>query len=124
MAFESVGRRYAQAAFAIALEKGNVPVWRAGLADVATVLAGSAAAPVLADSRVPLERRLRVVERALDLDPLVLNLAKLLVTKGRSMAAPAIAAAFNRLADAHEGIAQAEIVSAVALSDAEVARIE
>lgn len=124
MANEQVAARYAQAAFAIALERNAIPAWRSGLDDVATVLGSSAAAPVLADARVPLEQRLRVVERTLDVDPLVLNLAKLLVSKGRSTVAAQVAEAFGRLADDHEGVANAEIVSAVELTDDQVAAIE
>ena len=44
------------------------------------------------------------------------NLAKLLVQKGRSLDAKAVSAAFGRMADEHEGIAHAQITTAVPLS--------
>jgi F-type H+-transporting ATPase subunit delta len=109
------GKRYAQAAFEIAREQGTIARWRAELDDVATVLAESDAAPMFANARVPLERRLALIDRALDVSPLAGNLAKLLVTKGRSGDARAVAEAFGRLADAHEGIVNASVTTAIPL---------
>jgi F-type H+-transporting ATPase subunit delta len=45
-----------------------------------------------------------------------LNLAKLLVQKGRSLDAGAVASAFTRMADENEGIAHAQVTTAVELS--------
>lgn len=116
MADVQAAKRYAQAAFAIARDQGAVATWRSELDDVATVLSESALAPALADSKLPLERRLAMVERTLAVSPVVLNLAKLLVSKGRSGDARAVANAFGRMADEHEGIAHAQVTTAVGLS--------
>lgn len=117
-------RRYAQAAFEIAVERAALAAWRSDLADIAQVLCDSAAAPVLADNRVAVERRLAVVERALDVQPLALNLAKLLVTRGRSLDARAVADAFNGMADEREGIARAQLTTAVELPPERLSQIE
>lgn len=124
MAELRAARRYAQAAFQIALDEGTIPTWRSDLADVAQVLASSQLAPALDDRRMPLNIRLEMVERVLDVSPLALNLAKLLVQKGRSLDAAAVADAFNELADAHEGIAHAQITTAVDLDQSQVTHIE
>lgn len=124
MADPAAAKRYAQAAWGIALEQGTIERWRSDLDDVATVLAESGAAPVLVDDRIPVERRLAMVERTLDVQPLALNLAKLLVQKGRSLDARFVAAAFGRMADEHEGIAHAQITTAVELSPDQVLGIE
>ncbi len=124
MADLQAGKRYAQAAFELALESGDVARWRSDLGDLATVLAESQAAPLFADGRIPLERRLAMAERVLDVQPLVLNLAKLLIAKGRSLDARAVSDAFNRMADEHEGIAQAEITTAVPLGADQVRSLE
>jgi F-type H+-transporting ATPase subunit delta len=116
MADVQVGRRYAQAAFAIAKDGNTVALWRAELDDVATVLAESQLAPLLADSRLPAERRMEMAARALSVSPLVLNLAKLLIAKGRSLDARAVSNAFNTMADEHEGVAHAEVTTAVELA--------
>ena len=59
------------------------------------------------------------------LSPEGLNLATLLVAKGRlaALAAP-IAAEFHRLLDVHRGIVRAEVVTAVEADQAERGRIE
>jgi len=116
MADVQAARRYAQAAFAIAKDANAIAQWRAELDDVATVLAESQLAPLLADARIPAERRMEMAARVLAVSPLVLNLAKLLIRKGRSQDARAVASAFNRLADEQEGIAHAQITTAVELS--------
>ncbi len=124
MANEQAARRYAQAAMSLAIEANALASWRADLDDIAAVLAESDAAPLLANRRVPLETRLALVERVLDIQPLALNLAKLLVSKGRSLDARTVAVAFNRMADAVEGIAHAEITTAVDLAPGQAAAIE
>jgi F-type H+-transporting ATPase subunit delta len=116
MADVAAAKRYAQAAFEIASEEGAIARWRGELDDIAAVLTDSQLAPMFADSRVPLDRRLSGVERALDISPKALNLAKLLVQKGRSLDARAVANAFGRMADAAEGIAHAQVTTAVPLS--------
>lgn len=117
MADVAAAKRYAQAAFEIAQAEGTIAGWRGELGDIASVLAESELAPMLADSRLPLERRLGAVERSLDVSPKALNLARLLVQKGRSLDARAVAIAFNRMADEAEGIAHAQVTTAVPLSD-------
>jgi F-type H+-transporting ATPase subunit delta len=124
MADVQAGKRYAQAAFAIARDANAVALWRSELDDIATVLAESGIAPVLADGKLPLEHRLALVDRALDISPMALNLARLLVQKGRSGEARAVANAFTRMADDHEGIAHAEVTTAVELSSAKLALLE
>ena len=116
MADVAAARRYAQAAFDIAKADGTLASWRTELNDVASVLADSQLVSMLADAKLPLERRYAIIDRALDVSPKVRNLAKLLVQKGRSYEARAVSAAFNRLADEHENIAHAVVTTAVALS--------
>lgn len=124
MAELRAARRYAQAAFQIAVDAGTIPTWRSDLADIAQVLSASDLAPALDDRRMPLSIRLEMVERVLDISPLGLNLAKLLVQKGRSLDASAVADAFNEFADQHDGIAHAQITTAVDLDPTQVANIE
>lgn len=120
MADHQAAKRYAQAAFAIATDANSVPQWRSELEDVASVLAESGLAPALADTKTPLDRRLALVDRALDLSPLAMNFARLLVAKARSGDARAVAEAFARLADEHDGVAHANVTTAVELSPDQV----
>jgi F-type H+-transporting ATPase subunit delta len=124
MADYQAGKRYAQAAFSIAQEQGAIAEWRSALGDIATVLVDSDASALLANNRVPLESRLAMLERMLDLPPLQLNLARLLVSKGRSAEARAVADAFGRMADQAAGVEHATVTTAVALSADQLAGIE
>ena len=124
MADTQAAKRYAQAAFAIARDADAITQWRGDLDDVATVLAESDAAAWFAAPRVTVAERQAAVERALDVSPLAANLAKLLIAKKRTLEARAIALAFDRFADEHEGRAQAEITTAVPLQPDQVAAME
>lgn len=124
MADRQAAKRYAQATFAIARDGDAIAQWRADLDDVAAVLADSDAAGWFAAPRVPLAERQAAVERVLDVSRLALNLAKLLIAKGRTLEAREIADAFGRLADEHEGLAQARITTAVPLESDQVAAME
>ena len=124
MADRQAAKRYAQAAFAIARDGDAIARWRADLDDVAAVLADSDAAGWFAAPRVPVAERQAAAERALEVDQLALNLARLLIAKGRTLEAREIADAFGRLADEHEGLAQAEITTAVPLEPDQVAAME
>src|SRR4051794_2488836 len=96
-------KRYAQAAFEIASETGDFNAWRGYLSDVATVLSDSQLASYFGDPKNPLDDRLRAVDRVLDLPPVALNLAKVLVSNGRSHQARAVEQAYCEMADAHAG---------------------
>jgi F-type H+-transporting ATPase subunit delta len=125
MADVAAAKRYAQAAFELARETGgDLARWRSDLDDIASVLTESGAAPILADRRVAVDRRLAMLDRVLVVQPLALNLARLLVTKGRAPDARAVANAFGRLADEAEGVAQAEVTTAVDLTADQVRAIE
>ena len=124
MADLQAAKRYAQAAFEIAVQDGTIDGWRSSLADIATVLTDSSAADVFADARIPVDERVAMVGRALDIPEKPLNLARVLVSKGRSHEARGVSEAFNRMADERAGIAHAQITTAVSLSPEELAAIE
>lgn len=109
-------RRYAQAAFEVAVERGALAEWRAGLRDVAQVYGLPEVQRFLGDDRVPLSERLGFVDRVLDVPVEVKNLAKLLVTKRRVPLGPRVAQLFERIADAQEGVVDAEVATAVELT--------
>lgn len=124
MGDKAAARRYAQAAFSIARDRNDIPGWRAELGDVAAVLSDSQLAPFFADPARPVDEKFRLLERVLDVSPLVTNLAKLLVQKGRAADARDVAEAFNQLADEYEGIAHAEVTTAVPLNTEQLQAIE
>jgi F-type H+-transporting ATPase subunit delta len=113
-------KRYAEAAYQIARERGSEERWLEGLRLLAALGADPQAQAFLEDARVPAQRKMELVERALaGVDPLVLNLARLLVQRGRAALGPQIAQAFQELWDEERGIAHALVTTAVPLSEEE-----
>lgn len=113
-------KRYAEAAFEIAREQGKEEEWAQGLRLLAALSADPQAQAFLESARVPLEGKLELAERALEgAEPLVLNLARLLIQRGRISLGPQIAEAFQELWDESRGIAHAVVTTAVPLSDEE-----
>jgi F-type H+-transporting ATPase subunit delta len=117
---EIAARRYGEAAFQIAREAGTEDAWSQGLALMAAAFSDPQVESVMSETRIPYERKVELVEAALaGVGPLVLNMAKLLVHRGRTSLAPQIAEAFQELADAQRGIAHALVTTAVPMSDTE-----
>lgn len=113
-------RRYAEAAFQIAREQGTEERWLEGLSLMAAVFSDPEVVRVMQEARISTADKTSLAERALEgVDPLALNLARLLVHRGRTALAPQIAEAFGELVDAERGIAHAVVTTAVPLSEAE-----
>jgi F-type H+-transporting ATPase subunit delta len=117
---EVAAKRYAQAAFEIAAQSGDFAAWRSALGRIAAFMSETDPARLLENSRVAFETKHQLVNAALnDLPPLPLNLAHLLVNKGRTSLAPQIGEQFNSLVEERQGIARALVTTAVPLSDVE-----
>lgn len=122
---EIAARRYAEAAFQIARDEGAEERWSDDLVLMAALFSDPQAQAVMQEASIPLQGKLELVERTMQsADPLVLNLARLLVTRGRTALAPQIAEAYRELIDAERGIAHATVTTAVPLSDADRATVE
>jgi F-type H+-transporting ATPase subunit delta len=122
---DTAAKRYARAAFEVALDHGALDRWSDDLQLIAAVAGDAQALALLANTKVPLAERYRLLEATLGgLDPRAMNLARLLVAKGRAGLAPQIAEAYLGLVDEHRGIAHATVVTAVPLSDAERQAVE
>lgn len=122
---EPAARRYAEAASLIAREDGTQDAWLAGLNAMGTLFGDAAAAPFFANSRAPIAEKRQLVERSLaGVDAKVLNLALLLLRRGRTTLGPQIAQAYQEILDAEKGIVHALVTTAVPLSDAERHEVE
>ncbi len=110
-------KRYAEAAYLIAREDGKEEVWSEGLTDMATLFGSEEAQAFLENSRVPPAAKAELVEKALaGVDPLVLNLARLLLRRNKTRLAPQISEAYQELVDEARGISHALVTSAVPLT--------
>jgi len=117
---KAAAKRYAEAVLQLAKEKGRLEEWAEQLDFIARVLGHPEVAEALDNARLPVAQKLRILEEYLvGLDPLVLNLAKLLVARGRAHLAGDIAEAYRELVDEERGIVHAHVTTAVPLSEEE-----
>ena len=121
---DSAPRRFADAAFEIALRDGTVETWRKELDAAAETTASEELQRVLANPAIPLEERISVARKVFaSLSEPVLNLVLLLLKRGRIEQLPRVAAEFARLDDKRNGLTHATATSAVPLGQAEVSAI-
>jgi F-type H+-transporting ATPase subunit delta len=114
------GKWYAQAAFELALAKGNLESWQQGLGRLAELIRDEEILTVMENPKGPFEAKKEIVkERMGEVDPLALNLAFLLVSKDGLRLAADIEKQFRLLMEAHQGIDRAEITTAVPLTEGE-----
>jgi F-type H+-transporting ATPase subunit delta len=118
-------KRYAEGALLIAREDGTEEAWAEGLRAMAAAFSDPEAQAFFENSRVPDAVKIKLAEQALaGVDPLVLNLARLLVRRNRTALAAQIAEAFQELLDEARGVYHAEVTTAVPISDDEASAVQ
>jgi len=111
-------KRYAQAAFNIALEKKELDKWQTDLRTVASLGEDSTIITFLESPKFNFSAKTKLLsERLVDVEPLVLNLVYLLIAKARLGIIGEIADEYQRLLDSYHGIERAEVITAVPLDD-------
>jgi F-type H+-transporting ATPase subunit delta len=121
---DTAPRRYADAAFEIAVRDSTVEVWRRELDDAAATVGDETLMSVLANPATPLDQRLDVTQQVFAaLSQPVRNLILLLVRRGRIEQLPRVAAEFARLDDRRQGLVHATATSAAALPDDELRKV-
>ena len=119
---ESAARRYAEAAFEVAMRDNTLEAWRTELDSAAAIVAEERIGRALANPSIPLETR--TAKAAATFGPLVgrqvLNLIGLMLRRGRIQEMPRLAAEFRRLDDARRGITRATATGAAALTAGEI----
>lgn len=119
---DSGARRYAEAAFQVAMRDGTVEQWRSELAAAAAVIGDARAMSALSNPAIPIDQRSMAVAGLLKgtaSDP-VQNLIQLLLRRGRIEELSRVDEEFRRLDDRRQGITHATATSAAALSPDEV----
>ena len=117
MAAETGSRRYAAAAFQVAVEDGKLDDWASGVQELVTLFTDPQAARYFGDGKIPDADKFKILDQILNgAEPRVLNLGRLLISKGRTSLAPAIARDLQKMIDDHKGIAHARVTTAVDLS--------
>ena len=124
MATLGSAKRYAQAVFQIALDSNEVERWRSELETIAATLGDPQLAAILEDPKVHLDDKIQLISKCLPgLNQLVLNLAYLIVSRQVLGILDQLVAEYNRMADGHEGLEHASVVTAVALDDTDKERL-
>lgn len=119
-----IARRYAQAAFEVARERGQVEGWLNELERLVELLEGTEAGAFLAAPHIPFEAKQQFIGQALaGFLPEVRNLVLLLVRRQRIRLLRRIFEEFSQLANEYRGVVVAEVTSAVPLEDADKAVI-
>ena len=117
---DPAAKRYAQAGFELARERNELDAWERDLRTIGEALGSAEALTFLASGRVPTTAKESFLQQVAPAPaPLVWNLVRLLAAKGRLALLPQIAEAFQELLDEHRGIAHAQVVTAVAMSESE-----
>lgn len=117
-----VAKRYAKAAFELALEENELGKWLEEIESAAQVMLDPQVADVMQNVKVRRTDKQQLVTRLLpDLRPLVRNLVLLLVSKDRTSIIGDIAREYEKLVNDHRGVAIAEVTTAVPVDEGEKA---
>lgn len=118
----TAARRYAEAAFEIAMRDDALDRWLGDLDLAAGVLSDDRVARVVDDPSVPPEQRSAVLDRMFGsrLSKPASNLVHLLDRRGRLDLLPAVASELRRLVHRQRGIVEAVVTSATPLTREEV----
>jgi len=112
--------RHAQAVYRIAEEENKLDKWRQDLAAIVSLIEDAYIKAFLQNPKVSLKDKRRILADGLGgMNPLVLNLVYLLISKGRLELLPDISDEYRLLIDRKKGIEQAEVITAVPLSEQE-----
>jgi F-type H+-transporting ATPase subunit delta len=121
----AAARRYAEAAFQVALADDQLDRWKEDLATAAEILGRPDVAPTVDNPAVPLAKRQEIIRQLLGtrITAQALRLVALLVERGRVNALPKLSEDYDRLLNAHRGVVEATVTSAVPLTADETAAI-
>jgi F-type H+-transporting ATPase subunit delta len=114
-------KRYAQAIFSLGKERGTLDAWQSDLALLANVVADGRVSHYLTNPSIPKERKIEVLESALDVtvQPETRKLARLLIERDRMTLLPEIRELVDDQVRAERGIAIAAVTTADPLNEAE-----
>lgn len=119
-------RRYAQAAFEIALEKDEFDAWHDDLGYLANALESDEFSEFLDAPQVTVSQKIALIDETVggSISPLARNLLALLASRNSANLMSSVAEAYQEMLDVHRGIERAEVVSAVPLSDEQQSKVE
>lgn len=118
-------RRYAQAIFEIGLKSQELDRWQTELRQVASLREVAEVLELLHSPKIRFEEKVKLLKEILpDISPTTLNLVYLLVARGRLGMIGEIAAEYEALLNSYRGIEQAEVITAIPLSEEDKLRLK
>lgn len=122
----TAARRYAEAVFEIAERDDSMEAWSAALTVAQDRLTDPQVMRLLANPAIGAQARIDVLERIVgdSVSGPQRNLLALMVRRGRIELLPSVIREFRRLYRRREGIAEATVVSAAALDESELTRLQ
>jgi F-type H+-transporting ATPase subunit delta len=107
-------KRHAQAAFQIALERDELEIWRGDLERLSVLVEDPLIFAFLESPRINFKEKAGILRQGLEgVNPLVINLTLLMVARGRLDLVADMVLEYGWLVDEHQGIAHAEVATAV-----------
>lgn len=120
----TIARPYAEAAFKLAHELGQLPSWSDALSRLATVVGTDVARELIGNPNVPADRLAALLaDAAGELTPEQRNFVQVLAANERFSVMPEIASQFESLRHAHEGVLEAHVTSAYPLTEQQLGEI-
>ena len=120
----TIARPYAEAVFKVADGEGQLAAWADVIARLAAIAANPAVAEIVGDPNVDPDQLYGVIAGASgDLPKEAQNLLRVLIENGRVALLPEIRESFEALKNEREGVVDAEIATAFALDDAQLAAL-
>lgn len=119
-------RRYAQAAFELALEKDELDTWSDDLGYLAQAMETHEFSALLDAPQVAVAQKIKLIDETVggSINPLTRNLLALLASRNSAGLLSDILDAYQGMLDAHRGIERGELVSAVPLSAEQQSKVE
>lgn len=112
-------RRFAQAVFQIGLENDSLERWFDDLTLMADAVSNAEFLSFLDAPEFTLNQKVTVIKEGLahSVAPLAANLLSILASRSKAFLLPGVVDQFQRLLNAHRGVEEAVVTTAVALSD-------
>ena len=118
MPIKAYARRYAQAVFEIALEKKELERWQSDLQRIAETVSDATVLSALENPKLKFNDKIRLFSENLsDINPLVLNLVRMLIARSRIGIIGAITDEYQDLLNSYQGIKKAQVITAVPLDE-------
>lgn len=118
-------KRYTEAVFGIAREKGSFDAWQRDLDALGALMSDADANAAMTSPNVSREQKRGVLARVLESgQPEAINLAMILLDRNRLAIAPEMAELFQELALAEMGIVRADVTTAAPIDKAAEAAIK